>query len=632
MMAYDDIIMAIDGKKKAGKVAFNAVKRAKNNDFISGSARLAWQKLSNKYASKSPATMVTLKGKFSDRKLKKRESPDEWITDLEEIQARLQQDFNHVISDEDVVIHILTGVTKEYRMQVSILEKRLNDTSNPLDIETLKTDLNMEYEKLYGSDGDDDSDDDDDSDEEKDQALAAMQFKGKCRACGKYGHKAEKCWSKKKDNNNGGGGKRFNGKCFYCKKPGHRIEDCFKRKREEGEGTGNGNNDVAEVVLMAKENKDIGVELSDNTWLGDTGASCHMRFNEDGMTEMEQIDEKITIGNGKSMVATKVGKWKGSILQENGELVSVVLNKVKVVPELWTNLLSIGVCMKEGWNIGNKGEILHLRKGSFTLVFNKSFNINGSIIPAMEMIPGTEVVGAALSEGKTIKASKLHETLGHVSEESTRKTAKYYGWKLTGKMDTCENCSLAKAKQKNLKKEKKEKSKTPGERLYMDISSIKEKSYGGSKFWLLVVDDCTDVCWSAFLKTKSELKNRMLRFVKTLQSQEGKKVKFVRCDNAGENRKFQEACEKEGLSIQFEYTAPGTPQQNGRVERKFATLYGRVRAMLNGARVPNDLRNGIWTECADTATKKRKHGGQRGTWRFPDLINFTIDHPITQEI
>jgi hypothetical protein len=25
--------------------------------------------------------------------------------------------------------------------------------------------------------------------------------------------------------------------------------------------------------------------------------------------------------------------------------------------------------------------------------------------------------------------------------------------------------------------------------------------------------------------------------------------------------------------VQFEYTAPDTPQQNGRVERKFATLY-----------------------------------------------------------
>ena len=60
-------------------------------------------------------------------------------------------------------------------------------------------------------------------------------------------------------------------------------------------------------------------------------------------------------------------------------------------------------------------------------------------------------------------------------------------------------------------------------------------------------------------------------------------VKIVRCDNAGENEAFKEACKQEGLGISFEYTAPRTPEQNGRDERKFQTLYGRVRAMLAGA-------------------------------------------------
>ena len=33
----------------------------------------------------------------------------------------------------------------------------------------------------------------------------------------------------------------------------------------------------------------------------------------------------------------------------------------------------------------------------------------------------------------------------------------------------------------------------------------------------------------------------------------------------------------------FEYTAPGTPQQNGVVERAFETMLGRIRAIMNGA-------------------------------------------------
>ena len=58
-------------------------------------------------------------------------------------------------------------------------------------------------------------------------------------------------------------------------------------------------------------------------------------------------------------------------------------------------------------------------------------------------------------------------------------------------------------------------------------------------------------------------------------------ARFVRCDNAGENLALQTLCEQEGLQVKFEFTEPGTPQQNVCVERLFATFFGRIRAMLN---------------------------------------------------
>ena len=90
--------------------------------------------------------------------------------------------------------------------------------------------------------------------------------------------------------------------------------------------------------------------------------------------------------------------------------------------------------------------------------------------------------------------------------------------------------------------------------------------------------------------------------IKDLKSKHGINVKYIRCDDAGENTKLEEACLKEGLGIQFEYTAPGTPQRNGRVERKFTTLYGRVRTTMDHAGLPEKLRKGLWAECAQTAT------------------------------
>jgi transposase InsO family protein len=52
------------------------------------------------------------------------------------------------------------------------------------------------------------------------------------------------------------------------------------------------------------------------------------------------------------------------------------------------------------------------------------------------------------------------------------------------------------------------------------------------------------------------------------------------------------------LNIKFEFTAPYTPEMNGKIERKFATLYGKTRSMFNGARLTKELRNGLWAQCA----------------------------------
>ena len=59
------------------------------------------------------------------------------------------------------------------------------------------------------------------------------------------------------------------------------------------------------------------------------------------------------------------------------------------------------------------------------------------------------------------------------------------------------------------------------------------------------------------------------------------------------------------MKITFEYTAANTPQQNGRIERKFATIYGRVRSMLTAAGIEGKLRKDLWAEAGNTAINLR---------------------------
>jgi hypothetical protein len=55
--------------------------------------------------------------------------------------------------------------------------------------------------------------------------------------------------------------------------------------------------------------------------------------------------------------------------------------------------------------------------------------------------------------------------------------------------------------------------------------------------------------------------------------------------------------------VKFEFTAPDTPQQNVKIERKFATLYGKVSATLNKAEFTWPLCRGMWAYCASLITK-----------------------------
>jgi hypothetical protein len=163
-----------------------------------------------------------------------------------------------------------------------------------------------------------------------------------------------------------------------------------------------------------------------------------------------------------------------------------------------------------------------------------------------------------------------------------------------GDFEVCSDCAIAKARQKNVSKDWKGGSQVPEERVYLDISSIKDESYGGSRFWTMLVDDYTDYCWC-------DLKNKVMTQLTDLKIA-GINVKHIRCNDSGENKSLFQACGAQGYGINFEFSGRLTPQQNGKVERKFQTFFGRIRAMLSSAGFTEDLRSGVWAECAMTVT------------------------------
>ena len=92
-------------------------------------------------------------------------------------------------------------------------------------------------------------------------------------------------------------------------------------------------------------------------------------------------------------------------------------------------------------------------------------------------------------------------------------------------------------------------------------------------------------------------------WIKELISKYGIEVKRIRLDNSGEHRSLQRECDKQNMGIIFEFTAPGTPQQNSVAERKIPTLMGRARAMMIQAGLSQQDKRKFWCEVVSTATK-----------------------------
>ena len=88
-------------------------------------------------------------------------------------------------------------------------------------------------------------------------------------------------------------------------------------------------------------------------------------------------------------------------------------------------------------------------------------------------------------------------------------------------------------------------------------------------------------------------------------------MKILRSDNGTEfkNSKMEEFCKYKGIQQQF--SASGTPQQNGVVERKNRTLIEAGRTLLEEAKLPTYF----WDKAVNTACYSEYHSDKQ-TWCY----------------
>jgi transposase InsO family protein len=102
----------------------------------------------------------------------------------------------------------------------------------------------------------------------------------------------------------------------------------------------------------------------------------------------------------------------------------------------------------------------------------------------------------------------------------------------------------------------------PLELLHMDIfGPIAYMSIGGSKYYLVIVDDYSRFTWVFFLQEKSHTQETLKGFLRRAQNEFGLRIKKIRSDNGTEfkNSQIEGFLEEEG--IKHEFSSPYTPQK-----------------------------------------------------------------------
>jgi hypothetical protein len=225
----------------------------------------------------------------------------------------------------------------------------------------------------------------------------------------------------------------------------------LKNKSNRDTGTSNNDgqghrifnsNDVAFTTIAMK------CDFSSDVWILDNRASCHYFRSTEGLTDVKEIDESIKIGNGDSMKSTKVGNLECEVNQVNGEKLTITLNDVKYVPNLFMSLFSLIKSPKKDFKVSNEGVVISLTYKYVKLTFDRVIHAADACLNGVSIKPimSNHINGCANASIITKKRfDHLHKLFVYCGQELLNNTIKMYGFKSSGNFDTCEQCAIAKA-------------------------------------------------------------------------------------------------------------------------------------------------------------------------------------------
>jgi transposase InsO family protein len=391
--------------------------------------------------------------------------------------------------------------------------------------------------------------------------------------------------------------------CYYCHRVGHIKRDCrkFKTDQQKSKGETPVAMGLMAAAMVNTHTRSSGepCERCDNKWNVDSGATHHMTFCHQVMTNTRVCDITVMTGKGP-LKATHIG----DVLLTPTGLGPVKLSNVLLVPGLPFNLVSVSACTDSGATVRMTDISASIFKGEKLLV--DAACEGGLYVFQAEYLgnPRAVVKATALVAKEQETAELWHARFGHLGYRSMAKLPDLVDGIQLGKeafevkeTTVCEGCELGKLHRLIFPSSGTTTTK-PLELLHTDVCGpMKEPSLGGNLYFTTVLDDYSGYSIAEPHRHKSDAEDIVKRAVNMLENATDLKVKTIRSDRGGE---FLNEALKDfyaGKGIQQQATAPYSPEQNGKAERLNRVLVERTRSMIHGRKLPLNL----WAEALKTA-------------------------------
>ncbi|KAK3880875.1 hypothetical protein Pcinc_014673 [Petrolisthes cinctipes] len=235
-----------------------------------------WNKLADQFQKKTWSNKLQLRRRLYALRLKEGGSVQEHIKTMTEIFNELSI-IGDQMNEEDRVVHLLASLPESYDMLVNALEA--NSEIPKMEFVTEKI-LHEERKSLVK--------DNDSISVKQEKAFYGKESRKtiKCHHCGKEGHINRNCWALKNQQTKQGAGSS-----------GEKSNSA--ESKQEGD---DGNESVGLLAAHAMSAYDKNVLA--NTWIVDSGATCHMCNNKELFVQYNDKDSvSVSLGDGHSLEA-----------------------------------------------------------------------------------------------------------------------------------------------------------------------------------------------------------------------------------------------------------------------------------------------------------------------------------------